>query len=121
MFDGAGADFKDFIKGISQDIIARGISIYGASATVEITTAVDGIVAGFLGKTEGLQGKRKLAVYMDYLQPDPIGGGFRPTLEHHTAVYNAPAQFVESILEDHIPTMQTLRNVEISSSVLIKN
>lgn len=121
IFDGSGNNFRDFVDDIMLDIINRGTGIYGQAAGSEIARAVNDIKEEFLGKTASLPGNRRLAKYMDFLQPDPLGGGFMPTLQHHTAVYNAPSQFVESVLSDHIPTMQTLRNVEVSSAVSIKN
>jgi hypothetical protein len=114
-------DYLDFINNVAQQVIARGLNIYGLSCENEISKTIDRIKGKFLSMMEDLKGDRRLAEYKDYLEFNSITGRMEAVVSRHFALYNAPAQFTETILHDHLPTMQTLRNVESSTKISIKS
>jgi hypothetical protein len=113
--------YLNFMDETTKAIKTRSNNIYGKAEASEISITIDRIKDVFLKMLNNLSGERKLAEYLDFLKYDYITGGMEPVVSNHMAVYNAPSQFTESILNDHIPTMQTLRNVESSTKVSIKS
>ncbi len=121
VFSADDAAYINFIEEITDEIKTRGATIYGQVEGVALGNCVDTIKIDFIAKLKNLEGDRRLANYFDYMDWDPISGKFVTAIKNPLAVYNAPAQFVESILHEHISTLQTLRNVESSSKVSIKS
>ncbi|WP_207497056.1 helicase-related protein [Aridibaculum aurantiacum] len=121
VFSPADTAYRTFVDGVIQDVKAKAIAIYGAADATEICDTIDSIQQEFTTRLSMLDGDRRLAVYTDYMRYDPNIEQVVTKIRNPNAVYNAPAQFVESLLQDHIPTMQTLRNVESSSKVRIKS
>lgn len=113
--------YINFLNEITDEIKLRGNNVYGLSVSNEFSYSVDRIKKEFLKIMNNLNGDRRLAEYIDFLKYNNITGRMEPVVSNHMAVYNAPAQFTESILNDHISTMQTLRNVESSTKVSIKS
>jgi len=121
VFSSTETDYLTFINGIAEDIKKRGMNSYPMDKTNEFSNMVNTIKNDFLEMMNSLVGNRKLAEYSDFLEYNYITGRMEPMVKNHMAVYNAPAQFTDSILKDHLPTMQTLRNVESSTKISIKN
>jgi len=115
------SSYLKFIDQVTEEIKTRGIAIYGVRYKDEISDIVDLIKKDFFLRLRTLVGSRRLAAYKDFMSWDPITGRVVTSINNPLALYNAPAQFVESVLHDHIATMQTLRNVESSSKVSIKS
>jgi hypothetical protein len=112
--------YIDFINKVTEQVKTRS-SIAYKEKTTEISSTIDRITLEFLDLMEKLEGERRVAGFSDFLIYNPITGRSEPNVKNHMAVYNAPAQFTENILKDHVPTMQTLRNVESSTKVSIKS
>jgi hypothetical protein len=113
--------YTNFIKGVIKDVKAKANSIYDPVETAEICDTIDDFEKEFTSRLLRLTGDRRLAAYTDFMRYDSTTEQIVTEIKNPKAVYNAPAQFVESILKDHIPTMQTLRNVESTSRVRIKS
>lgn len=113
--------FIDFIDKIVEEIKLRAENIYGTSNAKAINSSIDSIKSEFMKLMQAMAGAKKFAKYSDFMEYNSSTGRIESTIINHFSVYNAPAQFTESILKDHIPTLQTLRNVESSTSILIKS
>lgn len=116
-----GESYKNFITEILNEVKERGKSVYDEKYSAEINLTIDNIYHDYFKKIQALTGHRKLADYLDYLQRDPNTNSWKPNMMKHLSFYNAPSQFVEYVLTEYIPTMQTLRNVESSTLISIKN
>lgn len=121
VFSPDSAEYTEFIEHITDEIVKRGKAIYGDEYGDEISVLVNTVRRDFLEKLQGLNGDRRLAEYNDYMERDSASGRMISVIKNPLAVYNAPSQFVESILQDHVATMQTLRNVESTSRISIKS
>lgn len=119
VFDSNAAGYKNFIELISKEIIERGSQILGNVYKQEIVDIINKIEQKFLDNMNNLGGIRRLATHGDFMTLQ--NGRFQIQIVNQLAIYNAQAQFTENILKDHIPTMGTLRNVESSTKILIKN
>jgi hypothetical protein len=108
-----------FIDSVLNEICCRSEIANASSDLVEIKNTMTRIRDAFFQKMAIIGNGRQLAVNHDYLRFE--NGKLFPRFDRQISVYNAPSQFVDTILKDHIPTMQTLRNVESSSQVAIKN
>lgn len=114
------AEYQSFLLSIKTEIMER--ASFSANSDVgEIERILVNIFESFSGKLQKLSGQRRLGEYLDFLTFNNITGLWESRIGVHTAFYNAPSQFVETVLTNHIPTMQTLRNVESNSKVVIKN
>jgi hypothetical protein len=118
VFDPSTTDYLNFILDIVNDIKLKATAIYGLEADV-IHKTVDTIYRDFTEKISRNQ-NRRLANYIDFIEPDTTTGKYVTKFKNPNALYNAPAQFVDEVLKDHIATLQTLRNVESSSRIRIK-
>ncbi|GAB3688504.1 helicase-related protein [Spirosoma flavus] len=121
VFNSADSNYRDFISSVIGEIQDRANAIYNSVDAAEICSYIDSIQQQYLDRLSSLNGSRKLAEYSDFMRYDNTTEQIVTEIKNPKAVYNAPAQFVESLLQDHIPTMQTLRNVESSSKVRIKS
>ena len=121
VFSAKDTTYLNFINNSISEIKLRGQRIYGQNGSADISNSIDRIKSEFMRMMNNLDGERKLAQYGDYLAYNSITGSAEPLIRNHMAVFNAPAQFTENILNDHIPTMLTLRNVESSTKVSIKS
>lgn len=117
-FQPSNPKYLQFIDQVFSDISSRVLAIHGAQAN-QIQLSLDAIKNSFIEMISRHQ-NRKLADFMDFMEYDNTLGKFVTKLKNPNSLYNAPAQFVDDLLKDHIPTMQTLRNVESSSKVRIK-
>jgi hypothetical protein len=113
--------YSDFIREVIKGVQARGVDIYGKEMESEINFTINEVYQDFQIRINSLKGNRTLAKFSDFLEWNPTLSRMEPSIKSHMAVYNAPSQFTETILNDHIATMQSLRNVESSSKVLIKS
>lgn len=114
-------EYINLIEEITEEIITRGSKISKDGMRQEIADTVNRIKLDFFEKMNGLGGNRRLAEYIDFIERNPLNGMMQTKIKNQMAVYNAQSQFTESILKDHIPTMGTLRNVEASTKISIKN
>jgi hypothetical protein len=112
--------FRTFISGLLGEVIDRAVEVYHNQDISEITESINRIKEDFFRRIDLNGPGKKFAKYKHFNKPDHNGHN-RVTLENNLSVYNAPAQLVDSILKDHIPTMQTLRNVESSARIAIKH
>ena len=110
--------YSQFIDGVMNDVIIRATSIDPESDITDVVHLINGVKEDFFRKLKEIGPGRKLATNGYFIKYD--NGYPRTCFDRHSSVYNAPSQFVDSILKDHIPTLQTLRNVESSSQVSIK-
>jgi len=120
-FSATDTAYLNFVDNVMGEIKSRGQRIYAQDESINISIAIDRIKDEFLKMMNNLNGERRLAGYIDYLVYNNITGGMEPKVRNQMAVFNAPAQFTENILNDHIPTMQTLRNVESSTKISIRS
>jgi len=106
------ADFENFLSDIITDIKSR--------VPVEAYTILDSIYTDFIKHITDFQlvNGRSFAKYDTF--GERIGDQYVRTLKNRENVYNAPAEFVDTVLMDHLSTLSTLRNVESSSDILIK-
>lgn len=121
IFSPIETSFITFIEDVINEVKSRGKNIYGINKENDIYEAVDRIKNEFLETMKNLPGSRRLAEYMDYLEYNNITSRMEPAVKDHHKVYNAPSQFTNSILKNHLPTMMTLRNVESSTKISIKS
>lgn len=121
VFDAKGSEYRDFIYQLLGEIQQRAQKIYPQRRDSDIAEIIEKVGAEYFKKIEQMYGARTLANHLHYLKLDPISGRMKPTFDKHQMVYNAPSQFVDSVLDEHVATLQTLRNVESSSLIIIKN
>lgn len=121
VFNSSNNEHVSFIELIIDQIKARANKIYEGAEYSEISKSIDIIKLEYFERLNNLNGDRRLANYSDYMTFDQSSGQPRTQIKNPRAVYNAPSQFVDSLLPFHIPTMQTLRNVESSSRIRIKS
>lgn len=121
VFDAKGIDYRNFINQILHEVQGRVQKIYPERPDAEIAVIIEKVGREYLEKFSQMSGARTLANHGHFLKHDPISGRMKPTFDNHQKVFNAPSQFVDSLLDEHIPTLQTLRNVESSSLIIIKN
>ncbi len=114
-------EYKEFITNILNDIKIKSSKIYPQFEAKQIAESIDIIQQDFESRLLGLNGDRRLAKYSDFMSYDSITDQIITQIKNPKGIYNAPSHFVDSLLKDHIPTMQTLRNVETSSKVRIKS
>ena len=120
VFSAREGSYRQFIDTLLEEIKERGKQIYGENAYLGISEIINKIKEDYFNRIDSFSADLRLAKYSDYMKRNPITGTWNPSLANHFSVYNAPSQFVDRILDEHIPTMQTLRNVESSSLVSIK-
>jgi hypothetical protein len=113
--------FMEFLESVKSEILERASFSVNEDTIGEVEIITDTIFESFFKKLEQLPGQRRLGEYLDFLAYNNLTGLWESRIGVHTAYYNAPSQFVDSVLTNHIPTMQTLRNVESNSKVEIKN
>ncbi len=112
--------YRSFISELLSEIISRAAVVYSNDGIAEITNTIRRIEDDFFRRIDLSGAGKRFANYSHFSTYDQ-NGHIRITLENNLSVYNAPSQLVDTILKDHIPTMQTLRNVESSSRIAIKH
>lgn len=121
VFDAKGSEYRNFIDQILSEINRRAQKIYHDRENEGIVATIKKVGKEYFEKFEQMSGARTLANHGHYLKHDPISGRMKPTFDNHQKVFNAPSQFVDNLLDEHVATLQTLRNVESSSLIIIKN
>ncbi|HEV7346872.1 helicase-related protein [Telluribacter sp.] len=123
VFNANHDSYTDFIDLIIADVRAKAAVIYEGDALQTIHDTTDQIRSEIRGRFQNLSNlaaNRRLANYVNFMNYDHNLGILVTRIDNPQAYYNAPSQFVDTLLQDHVPTMQTLRNVESSSKIRIK-
>jgi len=110
--------FRQFIVTLSTGIKQRMQSVYPSSRWLEISTVIEKVINDTIVKMIRRGPDMLLADTNTYNRWN--GRQRYITLENSQLHYNAPSSLVESTLKDHVATMNTLRNVESSVKVAIR-